>query len=130
MHPGPVDHRGDGTSRAILLANGAGAAAAAVFAAVGLVNPGYVDTADRPGPLTRFWAASSAVRTWSITAPLLVAVATRARPSPHLLATAGLVQLGDSALGIWQRNPRMALAPAIMGAVHLASSRAALRRRL
>jgi len=43
--------------------------------------------------------------------------------SPELLTVAGLVQLGDSALGIRQRNASMTLAPAAMGLVHLASAR-------
>ncbi len=36
---------------------------------------------------------------------------------------AGLVQHGDSALGVQQRKPDMTLAPAVMGVLHLASAR-------
>ena len=111
-----------GPRRALLIINGAGAAAAAVFAAAGLARPAYGQAGTPPDSLAEFWAASSAVRTWAITVPLLGGLLT-GRPAPHLLTVAGLVQLGDSALGIRQRNPRMTLAPAAMGLVHLASAR-------
>ncbi|MDQ2811633.1 MAG: hypothetical protein M3Z75_07070 [Actinomycetota bacterium] len=55
--------------------------------------------------------------------PLLAALVRQRRLSPELLTVAGLVQLGDSALGIRQHNPRMTLAPALMGIVHLATAR-------
>jgi hypothetical protein len=63
------------------------------------------------------------VRTWAVTVPLVAGIARTGRPSPRLLTIAGLVQLGDSVLGIRQRNPRMTLAPAAMGLIHLASTR-------
>jgi len=63
------------------------------------------------------------VRTCAVTAPLLGSVLLRGRAAPELLAVAGLVQLGDSALGVWQRKPDMTLAPAVMGVLHLASAR-------
>ena len=109
--------------RAVLVANGAGAAAAAIFAAVGLARPSYVQAGAASGSLTEFWAASSAVRTWAITIPLLAGLATTGRAAPQLLTVAGLVQLGDAALGIWQRKPDMTVAPAAMGLLHLTSAR-------
>ncbi len=107
--------------------NAAGAAAAAAFAAFGAVRPGYIDRETGPNPTAGFWAASSAVRTWAITIPLLADLVRQGRPSPELLTVAGLVQLGDSALGIRQHNPRMTLAPALMGIVHLATARRLVR---
>ncbi len=110
--------------RVVLVANGVGAAAAAVFAAAGLIRPGYVEAdSSSTSSLSEFWAAASALRTWAITVPLLGELVLKRRPSPQLLVAAGLVQLGDSALGIRQRNPSMTLAPAAMGVVHLASAR-------
>jgi len=73
--------------------------------------------------LSGFWAVSSALRTWAITIPLLSELVLKQRITPELLTVAGLVQLGDSALGIRQRNASMTLAPTAMGLVHLASAR-------
>ncbi len=109
---------------ALLIANGLGAVAAAAFAAVGVRQPGYVDSAERVTPLAEFWTASSAVRTWALAGPLVFALT---RPDSGsrsgLLLAAGLVQCGDAALGVRKRNPGMTVAPAIMGAVHLVSAR-------
>ncbi len=120
--------------RALLAVNGIGVAAAAIFAARGLAHPDYIlpggalPGASRASP-TRFWAASSAIRTWAIAAALLTGL-TRPGPLPgRLLAVAGLVQLGDAGLGLWQRKPGMTLAPAAMGLIHLASARAGIARR-
>jgi len=112
------------TARSGLLAvNAVGLTAAAVFAAVGVRRPGYGQPGSVTSPLTEFWAASSAVRTWAVAAPLLVGVLRGGRPVPQLLVVAGLVQLGDAALGVRQHNPRMTALPAVMGLLHLASSR-------
>jgi len=109
---------------ALLIANGLGVVAAAVFAALGVRRPGYVVPAERVTPLAEFWTASSAVRTWALTGPLLAAL-TRPNSGSRsgLLLAAGLVQCGDAALGVRHRNPGMTVAPAIMGAVHLVSAR-------
>ena len=115
-------------TRVVAAVNVAGAAAATVFAALGAARPGYVGgDADR-SELSRFWAASSGVRTIAIAGPLLMSFSDPGGASSELLAVAGLVQVGDSALGVWQRNPRMAVAPALMGAIHLASAYAARSR--
>ena len=106
----------------LIAVNAAGAAAAAAFAALGAARPGYIDPEKGPNSTAGFWAASSAVRTWAITIPLLAALIRQRRPGPELLMVAGLVQLGDSALGIRQHNPRMTLAPGLMGIVHLATA--------
>lgn len=107
----------------VLVANGVGAAAAAVFAAAGMARPDYVEADPSSTSLSEFWATSSALRTWAITVPLLRELVLKRRPTPQLLIAAGLVQLGDSALGIRQHNPSMTLAPEAMGIVHLASAR-------
>ena len=120
---GPDRRRSDRSRRAVLMVNGLGVAAAAAFATTGLARPDYARPGASASSLTRFWSAASAVRTWSVAAPLLTALVRRRRPAPALLTVAGLVQLGDSALGIWQRNPRMAVFPAAMGLVHLSSAR-------
>lgn len=107
----------------LLVANSVGAVASAVLAAVGVARPAYVAPGTPSSPLTQFWAAASAARTWAITGPLLVGMARRGRPSRQLLVAAGTVQLLDSALGVQRRDPRMALLPAVMGVVHLVSAR-------
>ena len=108
---------------AVFTVNGLGIAAAAAFATAGLARPNHGGPAAAVSSPARFWAAASAVRTWSVAAPLLLALVRDRRAAPELLTVAGLVQLGDSALGIWQRNPRMAVLPAAMGLVHLGSAR-------
>ncbi|MDQ2894326.1 MAG: hypothetical protein M3Y09_01560 [Actinomycetota bacterium] len=100
--------------------NALGLAAAAVFAAVGVVRPNFSDPGGSEQSLTRFWAASSAVRTWAMAGGLATAIRRDQRASPELLAVAAL---GDSALGVWQRNVRMAMVPALMAIVHLRSAR-------
>ncbi len=101
-----------------------GVVAAAAFAAVGLRRPGYVVPAERVTPLAQFWAESSAVRTLALAGPLLIALTRPASGArSEMLVVAGLVQLGDAALGLRQRNSAMTMAPAIMGAVHLVSAR-------
>lgn len=107
---------------ALLAVNGVGILIASAFSAQGLAKPNFAETEQVSTPLARFWSASSAVRTWSLAIPVLAGLA-RQRPSSAPLVAAGLVQLGDSALGIWRRNPQMAIAPAVMGAIHLASAR-------
>ncbi len=96
---------------------------AAGFAVRGLRHPDYVQPSQPVTSLTSFWAASSAVRTWAVTAPLVGSLLVDGRATPTLLTVAGLVQFGDSALGLWQRKPDMTIAPAVMGTVHLASAR-------
>jgi len=124
--PGPATIRSE-ANPALLAVNGVGIAVAAISAARGLARPGYILPGGAlPGgskePLTQFWAASSAVRTWAVAAALLTGL-TRPGPLPgQLLAVAGLVQLGDAGLGLWQRKPDMTLVPAAMGLIHLASA--------
>ncbi len=107
----------------LLALNAIGATAAAGFAAAGLIRPDYVQNPTPTSALTRFWAASSAVRTWALTLPLLATMARHDTPSHDLLLVAGLVQLGDSALGFQQGNRRMTLAPAVMATVHILTAR-------
>ena len=102
--------------------NGVGILVASAFSAQGLAKPNFAEPDQPVTRLARFWAASSAVRTWSLALPLLVGLVGR-RPAAQILTTAGLVQIGDSALGIWQRNPQMAIAPGVMGTIHLISAR-------
>jgi hypothetical protein len=116
-----------GRSRAALLVlNGAGALIATGFAAAGLARPSIAEpqSGAEANTLTSFWAASSAVRTFAITGPLLTSLLTHRGPSPQILTAAGIVQLGDAALGLRQRNTFMTLAPAVMGAIHLITARA------
>lgn len=113
---------------ALLVLNGVGALIASGFAGAGLARPSIADSrsASETNEVTRFWAASSAIRTWAVTGPLLASLLTHRRPSPHIVVAAGIVQLGDAALGLRQRNTFMALAPAVMGAIHLFTARALL----
>lgn len=55
--------------------------------------------------------------------PLLAALLARRDPSPHIVAAAGLVQLGEAVFGVRQRNVFMTVAPATMGVVHLVTAR-------
>lgn len=111
-------------ARTVLLAlNGAGIAAAAAFAVRGVRQPSFVRPSQPVTQLAQFWAASSAVRTWALAAPLSVALCRRPAGRADLLVVAGLVQCGDAVLGARQRNRAMTVAPAIMGAVHLVSAR-------
>jgi hypothetical protein len=114
---------GASTRTSLLVLNAVGATVSAAFAARGVIRPEYVQPAQVGSPLTSFWAASSAVRSWAIAVPLIGSLAVAGRAAPPLLAVAGLAQLGDSALGIWQRKPDMTVAPAAIGLVHLASAR-------
>ena len=109
--------------RTLLTVNAVGAAASFGFAVRGLHRPAYVQPLQDASPLASFWAASSAVRTTAITASVLGSALLRERAAPEMLTVAGLVQLGDSALGAWQRKPDMTLVPAVMGLVHLVSAR-------
>ena len=119
----PDRRASDRARNATLVVNGLGIAAAAAFATIGLARPDYARPTASASSLTRFWSAASAVRTWSLAAPLLLALVRDRHAAPELLTVAGLVQLGDAGLGIWQRDPRMAVFPAAMGLVHLRSAR-------
>lgn len=107
----------------LLLLNGAGVSTSAAFAVRGLLRPSFVRPEEAVGPLGQFWSASSAVRSFGLAVPLVVALARPGRDASPLLVAAGLVQLGDSGLGVWQRKADMALAPAVLGLVHLVSAR-------
>ena len=106
--------------------NGAGALIATGFAAAGLARPTIAQpqSGAETNTLTRFWAASSAIRTFAVTGPLLTSLLTQRGPTPQLVSAAGIVQLGDALLGLRQRNLFMTLAPAAMGAIHLVTARA------
>lgn len=108
---------------ALLAVNAVGAATSVVFSVVGLGRPQYVQPMSSASPLTQFRAASSAVRTWAVTAPLLAAIVRGRQPVPQLIVVAGLVQLMDAGLGVWQRNLRMTVLPAVLGVVHLGTAR-------
>lgn len=113
---------------ALLVLNGVGALIATGFAGAGFARPSIADprSPSKTDEVTRFWAASSAIRTWAITGPLLASLLAHRSPSPHVVTAAGIVQLGDAALGLRQRNTFMTLAPAVMGAIHLFTARALL----
>lgn len=113
-----MNEPGRAAGRILLVLDAGGAVVAAAYATFGLRS---ALRADRQGQ-EAFWAAASAVRTWSVVSPLLVSFA-RSRPSPDLLLAAALVQAGDSALGIWRRNVPMAVASALMSLAHLATAR-------
>lgn len=114
----------------MLAANAAGMLGSSVFAGVGLARPAYAAEGQPVTPLVRFWAASSAVRTFAVGGPLLVALARRTDDAASaLLTVAGLVQLGDAAIGVWQRNRGMTVVPAVVGVAHLATARRRIGRR-
>jgi len=109
----------------LLVLNGVGALIAAGFAGAGLARPSIAEPTSDVGSntVTGFWAASSAIRTWAVTGPLLASLLTRRGPSPQIVTAAGIVQLGDAALGLRQRNTFMTIAPAMMGVIHLITAR-------
>jgi hypothetical protein len=111
---------------ALLVLNGAGALIATGFAGAGFARPSIAGSRSdgETAEITRFWAASSAIRTWAITGPLLASLLTHRGPSPQIVTAAGMVQLGDAGLGLRQRNLAMTLAPAVMGVIHLVTARA------
>lgn len=113
------------TRTALLVLNGAGALVASGFAGAGVARPSIADlrSAATTDEVTRFWAASSAIRTWAVTGPLLASLLTHRGPSPQIVTAAGIVQLGDAWLGLRQRNLAMTLAPAAMGVIHLLTAR-------
>lgn len=118
--------------RALVLANAVVAGVSAGLAVLGSVRPGYVEPAgsDRrssPDRLTRFWSVASAIRTLAIVGPLLGRAVTQQSPNSDLLAVAGLVQLGDAALGVVRRDPGMTVLPALAGTLHLLSARSPRR---
>ncbi len=106
---------------ALTVLNVAALLSATLFSAAALRRPGLVRSGRRDRPLPTVLAAASAGRTWSITVPLLVAILRRRPPSRQLLISAGLIQLGDTAVNVWQRSPQAA-APAVMSALHLVSA--------
>ena len=109
--------------QALVTANGLGLAASAALAVVGVGRPGFSTSRRDDGSLARFWSASSGVRTWGLLAGLISSSLRAGEPSADLLEVAGLVQLGDAALGVWQRNAGMTVLPALMGVVHLQTAR-------
>lgn len=117
------------TRTILLVVNGVGALIATGFAGAGLARPSIAepDSDAKSNTLSAFWAASSAIRTWAITGPLLVSLLTRRGPSPQIVTAAGVVQLGDAALGLRQRNTFMTIAPAVMGVIHLITARTLTR---
>lgn len=106
----------------LLVLNAVGATVSAAFAVRGLLHPEYVQPTQTTNSVASFWAASSAVRSWAVAIPLVGGSIVAGRGAPQLLVVAGLVQLGDSALGMWQHKPDMTVAPAVLGLVHLASA--------
>lgn len=94
---------------------------ATVFSAAALGRPALVQSGGRNRPLPRVLAAAAAGRTWAVTAPLIVGILRRRPPSRQLLIAAGLFQLGDATINVWQRSPRAA-APGVMSALHLVSA--------
>jgi hypothetical protein len=115
---------GQGTRTTLLVVNGVGALLAAAFAGAGVARPSIAEpkSTAKPNTLAGFWSASSAIRTWAITGPFLITLLT-GRPSTQLVTAAGIVQLGDAVLGFRQRNTAMTIAPAVMGVVHLITTR-------
>ena len=122
----PQEQRPHRNHRLLRGVNALGAGVSAGFAVTGLTRPGFVHGTTTDQPEARFWAASSAVRGWVIAGAVLYAVLGgegARRHAPTALNIAGLVQLGDSVLGVWQRKPDMTFAPALLAAIHLLSAR-------
>ncbi|PRY36862.1 hypothetical protein [Umezawaea tangerina] len=70
-----------------------------------------------------FWVVATAVRTYSVTGPLLWSLLRRRVPSPGLLVAAGLTQFGDAYLCLRSRNPVGAVGTGAFGLLHLVAAR-------
>ena len=97
---------------------------AVVFAAAGVARPSLVHAgSSSPRDLGRVWAAASALRTAGIVLTSLWLLRRRHPAATLALTVAGSMQLGDSLLGVWQRNLPMSIASAMMGTLHLVTAR-------
>ncbi|HEX6346568.1 hypothetical protein [Umezawaea sp.] len=76
-----------------------------------------------------FWVVATAVRTYSVTGPLLWSALRRRPPSPALLVAAGLTQFGDAYLCLRSRNPIGAVGTGAFGLLHLITAREVAARR-
>ncbi|MFF0411147.1 DUF4267 domain-containing protein [Kitasatospora sp. NPDC004745] len=72
---------------------------------------------------TRLYAHAYGARAIPLAAVTLALLATgdRSAAAP-VLAIAGLAQIGDSAIGVRQRNPGMAVCAGLLAVLHLASA--------
>ncbi|MEY9872624.1 hypothetical protein ABH931_002101 [Streptacidiphilus sp. MAP12-33] len=93
-------------------------------AVAGMLRPGLaLTTGEAITGGVRFYASAYAIR--AVPLGLLTAALVVAGDTPALvpvLAVAGLVQLGDSALGARRRNPGMAYGAGAFAALHLATA--------
>lgn len=110
-----------GRGRASVLALNGAAILLSTAAAVG--STGVRPTAAEAGfgRSTRFWTVASGIRTASIAVPVAASLAA-GRPSRGLLVAAGLVQLGDGALGVRSRTWPLVAGSAVQAALHLGTA--------
>ncbi|KDN81763.1 hypothetical protein [Kitasatospora cheerisanensis] len=109
---------------ALLVANAVAALLGAGFGVAGAVRPGLVLAADQPVTAgTHLYARAYAARALplGIATALVLAAGPRDAAWP-LVVVAGLAQVGDSAIGIRERNPGMAIGAGAAAALHLATA--------
>ncbi|MGW7386123.1 hypothetical protein [Streptomyces sp. NPDC054794] len=113
------------TVQAILIAaNGLASLTSAGFCIAGMARPGLAlpkGMAVNGG--THLYANAYGARAIPLAAVTLAlfAMGDRSTVAP-VLAIAGLAQIGDSAIGVQQRNKGMAICASLLGVLHLASA--------
>jgi hypothetical protein len=114
------------TVQAVLIAaNGLASLTSAGFCIAGMIRPGLAlpeGTAVNGG--THLYANAYGARAIPLAAVTLALFALDdSSAAAPVLAVAGLAQIGDSAIGIQQRNRGMAISAGLLGVLHLASAR-------
>jgi hypothetical protein len=110
--------------RTLAIANGLAAVGSMAASVVGLIDPAtMLPAGSEVSAGVDFYAQAYAARALPLGAALLFALASRSnwglRP---LLVVAGLVQAGDSIIGVTQHNPGMAISAGTLAAIHLVSA--------
>lgn len=108
----------------LIAANGLASLISAGFCIAGMIRPGFVlpkGMAVNGG--THLYANAYGARAIPLAAVTLAlfAMGDRSTVAP-VLAVAGLAQIGDSAIGVQQRNRGMAISAGLLGVLHLASA--------
>ncbi|MFD8595609.1 hypothetical protein ACFV1L_11450 [Kitasatospora sp. NPDC059646] len=109
---------------ALLAANAVVALLGAGAGVAGAVRPGLVLAANEPiAAGTQLYARAYAARAvpLGIATALVLAAGPWSAARP-MLTVAGLAQLGDSAIGLRERNPGMAIGAGAAAALHLATA--------
>ncbi|MFE7191472.1 hypothetical protein [Kitasatospora sp. NPDC057541] len=123
--PDRAARRHDALPRSLVVANTTGTLLSTAFCVAGLVDPGLAlphGSAVTDG--VRLYAQAYAARTLPLGAALVhqLLVSRTKRGLLPLLTVAGVVQIGDVAIGLTTRNPGMAVGAGALAVLHLASA--------